>query len=476
MRYTKNQRDVIKCNDDIVQVGSPPGSGKTATIFGCIENDTKKNFLVLCFNASIREELIEKAVNKDIKNAEFYTFHGFAHSFFSRTNHIVNFKNREMADNLDVFEMRKIMKKLEIEYTNIKELIEIKNKISSFFCTHLTATEFFQEEIEFYRIILNYLKNDEEAPIFHGFYIKFFQLLGYSTDKFDVTLIDEAQDMSSCYISIVNNLKTKQYKYFGDKYQMIYSFNGAVGMDKSTHFLDRSFRLGEENANFCSLLLKKLIDRNTPSFIGVNTEQLIVDKLPQLEQKTIICRTNKTIIRKLLEFSKQNKKCYIIGGKESLGLNVLEKFLNDFRRGRKTFYKGIILNNLDDIIKLAKTTKDSILKNISNAITEFKLDNNQALSEILRTLVLNKELADCVLTTVHKSKGLEFKNVEIADDFETMDKLLEKKAKGKNIIDEAYVLYVATSRSFGNIKLNLDLKYWFLDQKNNTEDLIQLAI
>ncbi|MGL5717861.1 MAG: hypothetical protein ACRCX2_32970, partial [Paraclostridium sp.] len=61
MKYTERQREVIECKDNYVEVGSPPGSGKTATIFGCLEEERNKNYLVLCFNASIKEELIEKA-------------------------------------------------------------------------------------------------------------------------------------------------------------------------------------------------------------------------------------------------------------------------------------------------------------------------------------------------------------------------------------------------------------------------------
>lgn len=477
MKYTERQEIVIKSEEDFVQVGSPPGSGKTATIFGCLEENKKKNYLVLCFNASIRQELVEKAVKKEIKNAEFYTFHGLAFNFFNRSNFINNFRNRELVDNLDVFELRKIMKSLEIEYSGIKELVEIKNRLALFFTTDLTAKDFFQENKEPCITILRYLMENAEAPLFHSFYIKVFQLMNYSNEKFDTVLVDEAQDMSPCYISIIKNLNIKQMKYFGDEYQMIYGFNGAIGMSNVTHSLDRSFRLGKQNAEFCVNLLRILVDKDIKGFIGVNENQIITNKLPELEQKTIICRTNKTILRKLPEFKQNNKKCYIIGGKESLGLDTLKRILMDFEKKGKTFYKGFVINDENELINLARVTRDSTLKGIVNAIKELQIDSSTKLQGLLSVIVEDKEDADYVMTTVHKSKGLEFKNVELADDFEEIEELIKKKKQGKSVLDEAYVLYVATSRSFGNLKLNFNLRNWLNGRKlESDEEYIQLAI
>lgn len=479
MKYTERQEIVIRCEEDVVGVGSPPGSGKTATIFGCLEEQRNKNYLVLCFNASIKEELVAKAEKKKIKNADFYTFHGLAHNFFFRNNFIKNFKNRELVDNLDVFEIRKIMKTLNIEYSGIRELVDLKNRLSLFFTTNLRADEFFSgdDRKELYITILKYLMENEEAPLFHSFYIKVFQLIGYSNSKFDSVLVDEAQDMSPCYISIVENIKAKQIKYFGDAYQMIYGFNGAVGMNNVTHSLDRSFRLGKANAEFCVNILKLLVNRDIEGFVGVNENQVITNTLPELEQKTIICRTNKTILRKLPEFKLHNKKCYIIGGKESLGLETLKRILMDFESKGKTFYKGFCINDKNELVNLARLTRDSNLKNIVNAINELEIDSSTKLQGLLSVIVEDKDIADYIMTTVHKSKGLEFKNVEIADDFENIEDLIKKKNSGKSVLDEAYVLYVATSRSFGNLKLNFNLRNWLNGKKlESNEEYVQLAI
>ena len=366
---------------------------------------------------------------------------------------------------------------LNIEYSGIRELVEIKNRLSTFFTTDLKVDEFFQENKDPYLTILKYLMENEDAPLFHSFYIKVFQLMKYSNVKFDAVLVDEAQDMSLCYTSIIKNLNTKQIKYFGDEYQMIYGFNGAIGMNNVTHSLDRSFRLGEKNAELCVNLLKLLVDADIKGFTGVNETQTIVDKLPSLEQRTIICRTNKTILRKLPEFKTNNKKCYIIGGKESLGLETLKKILMNFESKGKTFYKGFVINNMDELINLSRVTKDSALKNIVNAIRELQIDTSVKLQGLLSVIVEDKDIADFIMTTVHKSKGLEFKNVELADDFESIEELIKKKNSGKSVLDEAYVLYVATSRSFGNLKLNFNLRNWLNGQKfENNDEYVQLAM
>lgn len=66
--------------------------------------------------------------------------------------------------------------------------------------------------------------------------------------------------------------------------------------------------------------------------------------------------------------------------------------------------------------------------------------------------------ADIYLTTTHRSKGLEFENVEIADDFPAIDSLKIKMNNFEDFIDEVYILYVAITRSYGKLQLNEDLK------------------
>ena len=57
---------------------------------------------------------------------------------------------------------------------------------------------------------------------------------------------------------------------------------------------------------------------------------------------------------------------------------------------------------------------------------------------------------------------MQIENVEIADDFPTLDKINEMKQKGKQeYIDEIYILYVAITRCSGKLKLNHDLKEVF---------------
>ena len=59
-----------------------------------------------------------------------------------------------------------------------------------------------------------------------------------------------------------------------------------------------------------------------------------------------------------------------------------------------------------------------------------------------------KKSADVILTTAHKSKGLEFVAVEIADDFKEIEKAEE---------EEINILYVAVTRATHELQLNRDL-------------------
>ena len=63
--------------------------------------------------------------------------------------------------------------------------------------------------------------------------------------------------------------------------------------------------------------------------------------------------------------------------------------------------------------------------------------------EIVKKSITGKRSADVILTTAHKSKGLEFCSVEIANDFRPLNKSSE---------EEINIFYVAITRATHDLK------------------------
>lgn len=105
-------------------------------------------------------------------------------------------------------------------------------------------------------------------------------------------------------------------------------------------------------------------------------------------------------------------------------------------------------------------SKNSTLKKAIDFIETYKDRAMYVVYDILKCLVTDEKEADIYLTTTHRSKGLEFENVEIADDFPTISFLTKKMHDFEDYIDEVYILYVAITRSYGKLQLNEDLKHF----------------
>ncbi|MGL6098297.1 MAG: 3'-5' exonuclease, partial [Fusobacteriaceae bacterium] len=264
----------------------------------------------------------------------------------------------------------------------------------------------------------------------------------------------ESQDKTNCYEQIIYNMKCKRVIHFGDNQQQIYAYNGAVGMNSSNFRLTKSFRIGKEHSDVCNALISDILKTDSTEFEGVNPNGKLVDKLSNVDKKTIICRTNKELVKRALGEIKKDKIVYILGG---LPVDTdLVKGLFFATKEKAFYFKGKKINSITDARKLYALSKSNELKSALDFIVQFG-DKTMSIINTIKTKTINDySLADVSLVTAHKSKGLEFECVELADDFPTVDAIKEK-----NNVAEMYTLYVALSRSTGKMLLNKNLQVWY---------------
>lgn len=463
MDYTLEQQTIINSTSNDIYVNAGPGMGKTHLLLGIAEKHNNETKGLLCFNAPIRKEIIQKANKKNIELIDINTFHSLAFNTLKRRGDINEFSKRNFENPLDYFSMLEIMQKLNFEFIDSGTINTYLNAIKSFCKSDMTFQEYFNmhftENKEDVRRILSYLFNDPKAPMFHEVYIKVYQLILQKNKNkhYDCLMIDEFQDVSACYLSIINNITAKKTVRVGDTLQKIYGYNGALGMHQHNFRLSQSFRIGQDTADVCNKLIDIFINNKDLHMRGVNQNQTI-EKIYDNEKKTIIFRTNKGLIERLIEESAKGKKCMV---SDSLydELHHIYKLVN-VSVFFPYVYRGIKFKKKEMLYEWYEKSKNSTLRKAIEFREMYKDRAMNVLHDILKCLVTNEKETDIYLTTTHRSKGLEFKNVEIADDFPTINELIKKMNNFEDYIDEIYILYVAITRSYGKLQLNKDLEYF----------------
>lgn len=287
-------------------------------------------------------------------------------------------------------------------------------------------------------------KND--MNIAHDVYVKYWALSEPQIEGFDYIMMDESQDMDRLMSTLLEKQKTPVI-YVGDIYQSIYGWRGAVNtlkdLDLPEVTLTKSFRFGEQIANHANLLLS-LLGESKP-LVGHEPIQskVILDHKDTMPVDAILCRTNKGAFYELIKQSNA-----FPSRKFALMADIAE--IRNWMLGAKSLMCGEPVYHPDlscfanwvEVIEYSELNKaDNEFQYMVRLLDQFENDCDEVL-KILDMVSTNPKEADCIITTVHKSKGLEWDNVLISDDFELalMTDKFEGTGKVKNSDDSEVYL------------------------------------
>lgn len=124
---------------------------------------------------------------------------------------------------------------------------------------------------------------------------------------------------------------------------------------------------------------------------------------------------------------------------------------------------------INELETFAKDTKNQDYLNIIKFINAYGDNIFEINKKIKEHLVNDKKDADIIFTTAHKSKGLEYEQVLMADDFISKKDILNTKNKlsFQRINEELNIYYVASTRVKNAISLaNLHLDYKYSESEN----------
>lgn len=465
MILTLEQNEILYSENDFLYVLARAGTGKTTTLAQYTRLRKKASFLYIVYNSSIREE----ALDKFPAYVNIQTIHSLAYSYTGK-----QYKDK-LTFNLkveDIFNNSPFFKDLDLTDEDVyKKAYTIVQIINGFCNSSLKSIKDIDHMEHYKEVALDYwermidLKN-LSVCITHDGYLKVYHL---STPKLDYEyiLVDESQDSNEVMLDIVYAQKSKKI-FVGDEHQRIYSFRGAINVFTETKYFDgssdykrlslsESFRFGQDIADIASTLLSRykneellLTGIDKPSFIGT---------LDTSVQYTSISRTNSRLFDLAVEHVRNGKSIHIVGGADFIFNQVTDAY--HLFKGEKDKIKSEYLKtfrNYKSFKGMATSLKVPEYVFLIKVIDKYGEQLEETFRLIKRGLTSIRN-ADVILSTAHKSKGLEFLSVKLENDFVSLyddNGILIPPERVDS--EEINILYVALTRATDELELNNDLK------------------
>ena len=476
MQLTAEQKAIVQSTGNI-RINAVAGSGKTTTIVEYARARPDSRILYLAFNKAVKLEAARKFAALGLDHVKVETAHSLAYKHIVfRHQYKVRPQGYKTAEIVSLLGLP-VSGERHAEYILANHI----NKFVSYFCnsdkqrvqdlnyldivTDKQARAFvktFYNQIEQQTRLLLAKMDKGEVEVIHDFYLKKFQLLAPRL-PYDHILFDEGQDASAAMLDVF--FKQPATKVIvGDTHQQIYGWRFAVNSlekaDFKTYQLSTSFRFGQDIADLAMRVLtfKQYIDSEVPVPIkGKGTSK-------ELKSKAVIARSNLGLLLTAIAYVMEGdlKRIYFEGNINSYTYadegTSLYDVLNLYQDNRSLIRDSLIngMKDMKDLEDYIEKTEDMQLSMMVEVVKEYG-DEIPAIIRSIRDKHVkdeDKDKADMIFSTVHRCKGIEYDEVQLADDFITEDRLKkikeEKKKEDVNISrlnEEINLLYVAVTRA-----------------------------
>ncbi len=505
MKLTKEQEEIINSSELSFKINAVAGSGKTTTLLEYAKKNSHLKILYLAYNKSLQISLQEKLKDYNLPFLHVSTIHSLAYNRIEAYNYnlTADLKNYIIEKVITTHEFQINQK----SYYPTMEYIALVKDLVNFYCNSslialdLKLLESYKKQsdlgakileilnknekrvLEHLKVILSGMKN-KTIDATHDFYLKMFYLnKKISTNlPYDLILIDEAQDISDVMIGIVENQNCRRI-YVGDSFQQIYSFrfatNALYKIDLPSYDLTKSFRFGDNYAKTLQSYLNGLYEINGSKLLkitGIEKSTKIGKEFIDFSKPfCVIARSTFGLIQQLVYFIHDKKKIYFEGGYNSysfMNQTVYSIFyLKQKKNDKITIDEIKDFETINELEQFAKDTKNQDYLNIIKFINTYGDNIFEINKKIKEFLVSDKKDADIIFTTTHKSKGLEYEQVLMADDFISKKEIVNTKNRlsYQRINEELNIYYVAATRAKSVVQLaDLNLTYTYNENEETT--------
>jgi hypothetical protein len=457
MDFTNEQTGVINSPCANVVVNAFAGTGKTSTLRGYATARPKLRILYLAFNKAMASEAAESFP----PNVECKTIHSLAYrTVGSRYEHkIANLRPTDITRyytdvNLSVADV--LVKTLENFMYSANATVSLENVPADLALSDRQrivsgAQHLWNDMVDTHKLV----------PLPHDGYLKLFQLSKPQLSRrYDVILLDEAQDTNPVTADIVFSQKCGKV-LVGDKHQAIYGFRGNVNvMDMlpyaELHYLTQSMRFGALVANAATTLLTYLKGENH-TIVGRAQMARQPDQVDYSQPFAIISRTNAGVFAQAVQMLGHHKM-HFVGGLQSYLFgklrDVYNMWVNKKEQVQDSFYREFA--DFHALAAYGRDSGDKEVLSLVSVVTKYREQLPDLIGQVMQQACENPEDAHVLLMTAHRSKGLQFDQVVLDDDFHD---LVDKKGK-PNVTEhadfeqEVNLVYVAMTRAKRAIQFN----------------------
>lgn len=449
-----------------VVVRARAGTGKTTTIIEGISHAPENKICLVAFNKKIAEELKTRLKNP---RAEAKTLHSVGYSSILKakpgTKVDVDRFNRiseKIIPEKFKFVGRPFVRKLAALAKNHGEVLDVDGLIDMQYDNDIDPDE--DDSVSpaqvaiWTKLVLDASKVLDGTVDFDDMiYIPVVNNL--IRPMFDLVVVDECQDMNPAQIFIAEKMikKTGRLVVVGDDRQAIYGFRGADS--KSIDRLKKKFNakeLGLTTTYRCPKRVVELAQKIVPDFNhgpmvkDGEVNQIPFEKLLSLTNPGdfVLSRKNAPLITTFLKFLRAKKKALIEGkdiGKNLLSLVKklkafdipdLQKRLSRWEEKEISRLLSSGRESAESKVELVRDKTESLLALLG------EVDSVKGLEKMIEDLFVDSEKNRkdyVILSSVHKSKGLESDNVFILSD--------TLYPGGRKNEEEANIEYVAITRT-----------------------------
>lgn len=465
--YDETQRAVIECNSPLIVAEAKAGAGKTTTAIGRAAARPNEDFLYICLNKAVQTE----ASRRFGRNVECRTTHSLAFGQFGRLVQdrvTPKWGVRLLADELGIAP---------------RTAAVVRAALNEFFCTddrlpgeehvHAVAQQWLLDPGEVGHVVdavrkawsgMSDMRSHVSMP--HDAYLKMWSLSRPKLRARNI-ILDEGQDTNPAVFSVLKHQRQANVLVLGDRHQSIYLFRGAKNAMEdfggapgaAVLQMPRTWRFGDRTAAIANEILGRLKGEET-KIVGLGKDA----ERPRGGKIAFLSRTNSVLFG--VAANRRGKGVHWIGGIGNYRIDLILDAYHLFAGNERAIVDPIMrrYSSWLQYKEEAEASKDAEARILIKIVDEFGHGIPGLVQEMKVNEVQAMDDADLVLSTAHKSKGLDFPYVVIGDDFECLyDAELELETYGKltpTMAQEINLLYVAITRARFHVQLNEETRRW----------------
>lgn len=458
-RHTLEQKAVIDSNAAVLAVDAFAGTGKTSTLVGFTEVRPQSRTLYIAFNKSVATEAKERFPDHvDCRTTHSLAFGAVGRRYAAKLGNVPAFAvSNEFACSSN--RAKRALDTLSAWFCSTDPSVGVEH-VSDEVANNLSEA---QAVVELAMNVWSRMQdpNCTNIKMPHDGYLKLWAM-SRPVLRYDIILLDEAQDTNPITLELVMAQRSHaSIVLVGDRHQGIYGFRGAMNAMEAVEAdervaLTQSFRFGQAIADVASRILAAFKDEGRAVRGRADIEvQWSVD---HRKHYALIGRTNAGLFASAAHvvLGRQPRALHFVGGFESYPFGKVLDAYYLWAEERSRIKDQTIgrFRSFSEFRTYGEEAGDAEVKALCKTVEQYKTQIPTIHSRMRAAETPLQERADITLTTAHRAKGLEWEQVQLADDF------IELPPPEDHDQEEINLLYVAVTRAIRAISLPANLSGW----------------